>query len=70
MEPFKFAVFFPPRIIYPDMTKGDHNAILDDCRDRYLAESLVLVDLEEGIKDAYAVIGFTEVNHPDLLRPE
>lgn len=67
IEPFEFAVFFPPRIIYPDMTKGDHNAVLDDVRDRYLDEGIVMVDIEKGVAEAYKIIAFAEANYPHLL---
>lgn len=65
-----FAVFFPPRIIMPDFSKGDHNAVLDDARDRYLEDDdkgIVLVD-EDGLKQAHKIIEFAR-QFPDITQP-
>lgn len=62
------AVFFPPRIVRMDMTKGDSHEILNDVRDRYCIEGLVVLD-EQGVTDAMKIIqyaaAFPRVCDPD-----
>jgi hypothetical protein len=61
-----FAVFFPPRILFPDFSKGDHNAILDDIKDRYLDEGIVVVD-EDGLNQAQKIVQYASA-FPDVTK--
>lgn len=63
--PKPFIIYFPPRLVLPDFTKGDHNAVLDDARDRYFEDGICLVEEEESVKNAQKVINF-EQSFPDL----
>lgn len=65
--PQPFLVFFPPRLIVPDFNKGDHNDVLDDARDRYINEGIVLVDAQ-GLKEAQMIIAYAK-GFPDLMEP-
>lgn len=63
MKPF--VIYFPPRIVTPDFTVGDYNAVLDDARDRYLDDGIALLEEEESMKNAQKVINFA-LSFPDL----
>ena len=67
MKPEPFAIFFPPRILFPDFEKGGTKEIMDDAVDRYLGENICLVD-ENGMKDAQKILAFAEA-YPHILHP-
>lgn len=66
MKPKPFAIWYPPRIIMPDFTKGDHNDVLDDAHYRYLDLGVALID-EDGLKDAQKICAFAEA-FPQIMR--
>ena len=52
-------VFYPPRLIKTDDTIPSVNARLDDARERYLAEGVVVIGDEESVKSAQKIINFS-----------
>lgn len=61
-----FLIFFPPRLVTPDFSKGDENAILDDARDRYLDQGLPLVE-GENLKKAQIIVGYAS-GFPEVMK--
>lgn len=61
-------VFFPPRLITVKVG-GDHNKTLDNARDSYLDEGIMILGDEDSIKDAQKVCNFYR-SFKGILPPE
>lgn len=63
------GIFFPPRIVWMDAKIADSHERLNDARDRYCAEGLVVLMTDDHVKDALKIIqhaaGFPRVCDPE-----
>lgn len=62
------GVFFPPRIVKLDLTVGDSQKVMDNARDRYLDQGVVLLDTD-GVRKALAIINYAAA-FPEVCDPE
>lgn len=68
MKPEPFAIFFPPRILFPDFEVGTHNEVLDEAAERYINMGLCLVD-EVHLKEAQSICEFARQFPDTALGP-
>lgn len=71
--PAAIAVFFPPRIVWVDQSAGDSHDMINNARDRYCAEGLVILANDQYVTDAMKIIhyasAFPRVIDPDFKEP-
>ncbi len=60
-----FAIFFPPRIIFPDLSVGDTNDIMDDASMKYMEKTICLIMDEQSLKDAQKIVDYAKA-FPDV----